>query len=70
MPSARSNFTSKQANLFRDTSAYVFWAARRLVLQILACLFALKFGEKFERNLLLSCLLNLNVNFARIKKLC
>ena len=32
MPSARSNFTSKQANLLRDTSAYVFWAARRLVL--------------------------------------
>ena len=38
MPSARSNFTSKQANLLRDTSAYVFWAARRLVLQISACL--------------------------------
>jgi len=25
MPSVRSNFTSKQANLLRDTSACVFW---------------------------------------------
>ncbi|RKV92300.1 MAG: hypothetical protein D8H92_13670 [Campylobacter sp.] len=53
MPSLGTKFTSKHLNSSQGTSAYVFWAARRLVLQISACIFAFKFAiSRFQQTLL------------------